>query len=119
MALRLVKHAFTKYPVTANAVTFGSLYVTAEFSQQVLTKKVLVSLRVQAMAWVRLTLDRPIAHSLCNTVAFSGSARPRPRNPSTRRPSAAMPSSAAASARTCSIFGKKLWQTQKAACVQC
>ncbi len=43
MALRLVKHVFTKYPVTANAVTFGSLYVTAEFSQQVVTKKVLVS----------------------------------------------------------------------------
>ncbi|XP_034249579.1 mpv17-like protein isoform X1 [Thrips palmi] len=41
MALRLVKHAFSKYPVTANAVTFGSLYVTAELSQQVVTKKVL------------------------------------------------------------------------------
>ncbi|KAK3923921.1 Mpv17-like protein [Frankliniella fusca] len=41
MALRLVKHVFAKYPVTANAVTFGSLYVTAELSQQVVTKKVL------------------------------------------------------------------------------
>ncbi|XP_026281409.1 mpv17-like protein [Frankliniella occidentalis] len=41
MALRLVKHVFAKYPITANAVTFGSLYVTAEFSQQVATKKVL------------------------------------------------------------------------------
>ena len=42
MALsRLAKSAFEKYPVTANAVTFGSLYVTAEFSQQVMTKRVL------------------------------------------------------------------------------
>lgn len=58
MALRLVKQAFAKYPVTANAVTFGSLYVTAELSQQVVTRKVLVSytaLRpVQSGAWSQL-----------------------------------------------------------------
>lgn len=43
MALRLIKLAFTKYPVTANAVTYGSLYVTADFSQQLVTKKFLAS----------------------------------------------------------------------------
>ncbi|XP_017780921.1 PREDICTED: mpv17-like protein [Nicrophorus vespilloides] len=36
-----VKNAFTKHPVIANSVIYGTLYLGAEMSQQVMTKKVL------------------------------------------------------------------------------
>lgn len=37
------KHLFNKYPFVSNSLIYGSLYVTAECSQQIITKKFLVS----------------------------------------------------------------------------
>lgn len=37
-----VRRFFTRHPLTANSIIYGSLYVGAEFSQQVVTKKYLV-----------------------------------------------------------------------------
>lgn len=34
---------FRKHPLVANSVIYGSLYVTAELSQQTFNKKILVS----------------------------------------------------------------------------
>lgn len=37
------KYLFNKYPFVSNSVIYGALYVTAECSQQIVTKKILVS----------------------------------------------------------------------------
>lgn len=39
---RAAKALFTKRPLLTNCVIYGSLYVGAEFSQQTLTRKILV-----------------------------------------------------------------------------
>lgn len=40
----IVGNLFKKHPFLTNSAVYGSLYVGAEFSQQYLTKRVLVSL---------------------------------------------------------------------------
>lgn len=40
---KFVKSFFTRHPLAANSIIYGSLYVGAELSQQVVTKKYLVS----------------------------------------------------------------------------
>lgn len=40
------KQFFTKHPLVANSVIYGSLYFTAELSQQTITRKFLVKLRL-------------------------------------------------------------------------
>jgi hypothetical protein len=42
-ALLAVKALFKKYPMASNAVVYGTLITGAEFSQQTITKKILVS----------------------------------------------------------------------------
>lgn len=39
---RHIKYLFNKYPFVSNSIIYGSLYVTAECSQQIVTKKILV-----------------------------------------------------------------------------
>lgn len=36
---------FTKRPLVANCMTYGSLYLGAEFSQQYITRKVMVNMK--------------------------------------------------------------------------
>lgn len=38
-----IRHLFNKYPFASNCIIYGSLYMTAECSQQIITKKFLVS----------------------------------------------------------------------------
>lgn len=38
---RRLKYLFNKYPFISNSIIYGSLYVTAECSQQIVTKKIL------------------------------------------------------------------------------
>lgn len=40
--LKVVKVFFTKHPIISNSVVYGSLCVGAEFTQQVITRKILV-----------------------------------------------------------------------------
>jgi len=40
--IRVVKETFRKYPMIANSTVYGTMCVGAEFSQQVLTKRILV-----------------------------------------------------------------------------
>lgn len=40
---RLISTFYTKRPLVANCLTYGSLYLGAEFSQQYITKKIMVS----------------------------------------------------------------------------
>lgn len=40
---KAVKHAFTKYPLVSNSLIYGTLYVGAECSQQIITRKFLVT----------------------------------------------------------------------------
>ena len=40
---RAVKSSFAKRPLLSNCLTYGALYAAAEFSQQTLIRKVLVS----------------------------------------------------------------------------
>jgi len=54
MILRLIRTTFQKYPVVSNAVTYTGLYLTAEVSQQIITKKVLVSGNSFYSQWVGL-----------------------------------------------------------------
>jgi len=42
--IRVVKETFKKYPMIANSTVYGSMCVGAEFSQQILTKRILVSI---------------------------------------------------------------------------
>lgn len=44
MTLNVVKGVFKKYPWAANTFTYGCMCVGAEFSQQYLTKRVIVSM---------------------------------------------------------------------------
>lgn len=37
---------FTKRPLVANCMTYGSLYLGAEFSQQYITRKVMVHTKI-------------------------------------------------------------------------
>jgi hypothetical protein len=41
-----VKTLFKKYPMTSNAVVYGTLITGAEFTQQTITKKILVSYKL-------------------------------------------------------------------------
>lgn len=40
--IRVVKETFRKYPMIANSTVYGTMCVGAEFSQQILTKRILV-----------------------------------------------------------------------------
>lgn len=44
MALSSVKHVFKKYPLASNCITYGSMCVGAEFSQQFFKKRIFVSI---------------------------------------------------------------------------
>lgn len=44
--LKFIKYAFNKHPIISNSLVYGTLYVGAEFSQQTISKKVLVSLEL-------------------------------------------------------------------------
>lgn len=46
MVITLVKSAFKNYPYVSNCVTYGCMCVGAEFSQQFINKRLLVSKRV-------------------------------------------------------------------------
>ena len=39
----VISHVFKTYPLVSNSLIYGGLYMTAEFSQQTIIKKVLVS----------------------------------------------------------------------------
>jgi Mpv17-like protein len=41
--LKFIKYAFNSHPIVSNALVYGTLYVGAEFSQQTVTRKLLVS----------------------------------------------------------------------------
>ncbi len=47
--LRSFRAAFTSRPLLSNCIVYGSLYAGAEFSQQTLMKKVLVSGKILAL----------------------------------------------------------------------
>jgi len=40
--MRVVKEVFRKYPLVANSTVYGTMCVGAEFSQQIMTKRILV-----------------------------------------------------------------------------
>lgn len=40
--IRVVKETFRKYPMLANSTVYGTMCVGAEFSQQIMTKRILV-----------------------------------------------------------------------------
>jgi hypothetical protein len=47
-----VKTLFKKYPMASNAVVYGTLITGAEFTQQTITKKILVSFNATSMAFM-------------------------------------------------------------------
>lgn len=49
----MARTLFRKYPFATNSLIYGSLYVGAEFSQQFLTKRVLVS----SPSWFHILID--------------------------------------------------------------
>lgn len=40
--IRAAKEVFRRYPIVANSTVYGTMCVGAEFSQQIMTKRILV-----------------------------------------------------------------------------
>jgi len=49
--IRVVKETFRKYPMIANSTVYGTMCVGAEFSQQVLTKRILVKYYIDGIVF--------------------------------------------------------------------
>jgi hypothetical protein len=86
MAWALVKRVFKKYPLVANCGVYGTLYVGAEFSQQTINKKFLVTFPSELFCVLLLALTRApppkrvcVVHAdFCTNVSFLQAPSPEP-----------------------------------------
>jgi len=49
--IRVMKETFRKYPMIANSTVYGTMCVGAEFSQQILTKRILVKYYINGIVF--------------------------------------------------------------------
>lgn len=52
--IRVVKETFRKYPMIANSTVYGTMCVGAEFSQQILTKRILVKYYINGIVFTNI-----------------------------------------------------------------
>jgi hypothetical protein len=66
-----VKALFRKYPMASNAVVYGTLITGAEFTQQTITKKILVSCKLPQLDNHIICEDMHIHNTIYHTNHYS------------------------------------------------